>query len=49
MKSYTRITDMDKTQKCSTLPNKLPLCSISDSQVEKKPFFSVDSELLVQV
>lgn len=39
---------MDKTQKCSTLPKKLPLCSFSDFQEEKKTS-SVDSELFVQV
>lgn len=38
---------MDKTQKCSTLPNKLPLCYFSDFWEEEKK--KVDSELFVQV
>lgn len=30
MKYHPHITDMDKAQKCSTLPKKLPLCYFSD-------------------
>lgn len=42
---------MDKTQKCSTLPKKLPLCCFSDFQEgrRKKKASSGDSELFVQV
>lgn len=48
MKYYPHVIEMDKTQKCSTLPKKLPLCSFSDFQ-EEKNVSSVDSELFVQV
>lgn len=47
MKYYPHIIEMDRTQKCSTLPNKLPLNFISDFKEEKNS--SADSEVFVQV
>lgn len=47
MKYYPHIIGVDRTQKCSTLPNKLPLNFISDFKEEKNS--SADSELFVQV
>lgn len=49
MKYYPHVIEMDRTQKCSTLPKKLPLCSFSDFQEGGKKASSGDSELFVQV
>lgn len=49
MKYYPHIIEMDKTQKCSTLPNKLPLNFISDFKEEKKTLLQTVSYLCKSV